>query len=184
MSRNLDSALLAALSNGLISPVFMAVLTFKSSTQYVWSGIGNLIFNGHTYKGIGSLGKIGAINEGVEVKADGTTVTLSGIDPVLLSDSMTDIQPGAPAKLYFGLISEGILIGTPYQLYSGTMDSPSVSVGDKTLSITIALENRMIDLSRPNARRYTSADQRIAYPTDSGFSWVEQLVDMSLLWGT
>jgi hypothetical protein len=36
---------------------------------------------------------------------DVISVTLSGIDPVLLNESMTDIQPGAPAALWFGLMS-------------------------------------------------------------------------------
>jgi hypothetical protein len=183
MSRNLDPTMLTALSSGLISPVIMAILTFKSSTQYIWSGVGNLIYNGNTYIGVGSLGKIGAVSEGVTVQAEGTTITLSGIDSALLSDSLIDIQPGAPAVLYFALMTNGVLVGSPYQLFKGTMDSPIVNVGAKTISITISLENKMIDLSRPSCRRYTSADQRLQYPTDSGFQFVEQLSDLALNWG-
>ncbi len=185
MSRALDSTMAAALSSGLIMPVFLAKLTFKSSTQYIWTGSGRLFWGGNTFGGIGSLGKMGAIQEGIDVKADGTSVTLSGIDPVLLNDSMTDIQPGAAATLWFGLMtSAGALIGSPYQLFSGTVDIPTVSVGADTISISLALESRMIDLSRPTMRRYTSADQRLYYPNDSAFGWVEQLNDLALVWGS
>lgn len=185
MSRSLDTNLAAALSYGLVIPVLLAQLTFKSSTQYVWTGVGNLTYNAQTYIGVGSLGKMGAVTEGIEVKADGTSITLSGIDPTLLNDSMTDIQPGAPASISLGLLTQnGVLIGAPYQLFAGTMDQPTVSVGAETISITIALENRMIDLSRPSMRRYTSADQRLYYPTDSAFGWVEQLNDLALIWGS
>jgi hypothetical protein len=103
---------------------------------------------------------------------------------VLLAECMGDIKPGAPAKLWFGGLSNGAIIGTPYLLFSGTMDQPSVSVGVDTISITLALESRMMNLSRPTNQRYSSAGQRLTYPTDLGFSWVEQLNDLALSWGS
>lgn len=185
MSRALDSSLSAALSSGLIIPVLLVDIAFKSSTQYIWSGVGTLAYNTHNYIGVGSLGKMGSVQEGVDVRADGTSITLSGIDPVLLNDCMTDIKPGAPATIYLGLLTQnGVLIGTPYKLYVGTVDQPKVSIGADTISITVALENRMVDLSRPSMRRYTSADQRLYHPQDSAFAFVEQLNDLALVWGS
>lgn len=184
MSRNIDPSFAAALSSGLIQPFFMAQLTFNSQTEYVWTGAGNLVYNSQTYLGVGSFAKIGAIQEGTDVQAYGTSVTLSGIDPILLAECMNDIKPGAPAKLWFGGLSNGLIVGVPYLLFSGTMDQPSVSVGVDTISINLALESRMMNLSIPSNRRYTSADQRLQYPTDTGFSWVEQLNDLALSWGS
>jgi hypothetical protein len=184
MARDLDSLLQSAITSGLIQPAFFCVLTFRSATRYVWSGVGEIVVDAQTYVGVGSLGKIGSVVEGIEVKADGTTLTLSGIDPVLLNESLEDIQPGLPATLAFGNMSNGVLIGRPYQLFAGTMDVPSVTVGTDTISITLALETTMLDLSRPSMRRYTSADQRLYFPTDCGFSWVEPLNDQALGWGT
>lgn len=184
MPRQLNGTMQLALYSGLITPFFAAMLTFKSSTQYVWSGVGNLIWNSQTFVGVGSLAKVGTIQEGTDVQAYGTTVSLSGIDPVLLNECMTDMQPGAPVTLWFGLLSNGVVVGTPYQIFSGTMDQPTVSINAETLTITLALENRMLDLSRASNRRYTSADQRLYYPNDSAFGWVEQLSDLALVWGT
>src|SRR6266702_7011486 len=79
MDRNLDPMMAAALSRGLIQPVVLAMLRFKSGVEYVWSGVGDLVFGGKTYSGVGLMGSVGAINEASAVKADGTTVTLSGI---------------------------------------------------------------------------------------------------------
>jgi hypothetical protein len=184
MPRDLDSAFSAALASGLIQPFFMAQLTFNSQTEYIWTGVGSLVYDSQRYIGVGSFAKIGSVKEGTDVQAYGTTVTLSGIDPVLLAECMSDIKPGAPAKLWFGGLSNGNIIGAPYLLFSGTMDQPSVSVGVDTISITLALESRMMNLSRATNRRYTSADQRLKYPTDIGFSWVEQLNDLSLRFGS
>jgi len=182
--RSLDPTLSAALTANLIYPVRLVQLTFKSQTVYLWSGPGSLVWNSQTFMGVGSLGSIGAITEGVDINADGTTITLSGIDPLLLAESLTDIQLGATANIWFGLVTQQrTLIGTPYLMFSGTVDTPTVTPGVDTFSITLNLENRMLDLARPNMRRYTSADQRIAYPTDSAFGWVEQLNDAAWNWG-
>jgi hypothetical protein len=160
-------------------------LTFKSETVYSWTGCGNLVWNGNTYQGVGSLGSIAAITEGVDINADGTQVTLSGIDATLLSECMTDIQLGAAANIWFGLVTSTLeIVGTPYLQFSGIVDTPSITPGVDTISVTLNLENRLIDLARPSMRRYDSADQRIAYPTDSAFSWIEQLNDLALRWGS
>jgi hypothetical protein len=374
MSRNLDTSLAAALSNNLIQPVVLAVLTFVSGTMYVWSGVGNLVYNGNTYLGVGLLGKISAISENSDVKADGMDITLSGIglspyaiaalpvppgvsNPVtpaagqsvawslpteagagtsysgnganaypsggsltqnyaisldfntdafcawygfklpdlpddaviqgiipvaqavqlsgvsgggfrllagngvnpasgidpnaqtaleydattlqyqgssigttlteqmiaatlwstvdniypsdppsnisyavsfigfaiyyttatnaysLVNDAVNDFQAGAPAQVYFGLMNNGALIGSPYLILSGQMDQPIIDTSTETASITISLENKLSNLLRPTARRYTAADQHLQYPDDIGFNWVEFLNDIALRWG-
>ncbi len=150
---------------------------------HVWSGVGNLAYSGNTYLGVGSLGSVGDVTEGVEVRADGTTVTLSGIDPTLLSDVQNDIQVGAPATVWLGVLDNGALSGTPYPLFQGTVSTPTVTVNSQNLTITLALENRLLDLQRPTMRRYTSSDQNYYYPDDIGFNWVETLNDSAWVWG-
>lgn len=367
MPRNLDSTLAAHLGDPLIGPVIFAEIDFKSGKQYVWSGVGNFVGpNGNTYVGVGNFASIGAIGENTEVKAEGTTITLSGIgdslidipplsptppDPPrapaagesiawsyadggssttqsvpippsvfngfegvtgsatvtqttgevvitggdslatpppsgiaawdgfglppeipegatitevyavadaslsgqnaifyvdgtplavtpftgsvihslgtalpggftlsaactlplgsstgaityvavavyylgtpktkmgMLQEALGDIWIGAPAKIWYGLmdLETGALYGVPYLIFSGTVDKPSIHVGLDTLSITLALENRLVNLQRANQRRYTAADQKIYYPTDMAFNWVESLNDIALRWGS
>jgi hypothetical protein len=181
--RALDSSMAEALSAGVLVPAILAMLTFKSGPQYVWSGVGPLVYGGNTFQGVGTLGSVGAIVEATTVQAAGTVVSLSGIDPTLYGDSMDDIVTGLPAKIWFALLSEGTIIGAPFLAFSGLMDKPTVSEGGDSITIAIALESRLTNLQRPNTRRYTSADQRLKYPTDTGFSWVEPLCNTANLWG-
>lgn len=184
MPRNLGSAMLASLTSNAIRPGFLAILTFHTGVQYVWSGVGNLVYNGNTYRGVGSLGRIGGIDETTEVRATGTTVTLSAIDPALLAECLSDIQLGAPATIYFALFDASLnIIGAPYPLFVGTVDQPVIQIGVNEMTISLKLENRLANLQRSNARRYTAADQRKYYPNDTGFNWVELLNDMALKWG-
>lgn len=184
MSRQLDPTLSASLSGGLFGPIILVAITFASETRYVWSGVGNLVWNGSTFTGIGSLGKISDISEGTGVRADGVTLTLSGLDPIWLGESLTDVQIGAPATVWFGNMVNGQMIGTPYQIFHGTVDRPIISGSGNTVSIALELENRLANLSRASNRRYTSADQRLYYPNDIAFGWVEQLNDLALRWGS
>jgi len=184
MSRQLDPSLASALSDGIIYPIVLVMLTFASSTKYVWSGVGNFVYNGNTYLGVGSLGSISTISEGSEVQADGINLKLSGIDPVFMGECMADIQLGAPAKVWFALVSEGAIIGSPYLIFSGNVDQPKFNTSADECSITLSLENELVNLQRASQRRYTSADQRNFYPNDTAFGWVEQLNDQALVWGT
>ena len=183
MSRQVDPLMSAALSTGQIIPVILVMLTFRSGTRYIWSGYGDLEYNAQIYKGVGALGSVSTITEGTEVQSSGTSVGLSGIDPVQLNECLNDIQLGAPAKIWFGLMANGMtLMGAPYLIFSGTVDKPQISVGVEKIGIALALSTRMIDLQRASQRRYTAAEQHLKYPDDIGFNWVEILNDIALNW--
>lgn len=183
MSRSVDSTLSAALVAEEIYPAILADLTFRSGPQYVWTGVGDLVWSGNTYSGVGSLGYCSGVPEGVSVQAQGTTVSLSGIDSTLLNDCLTDIQIGAAATLWIGALQNGAIVGTPYKWFSGTVDKAPIRTGPKTMTIALSLETRMSLLQRGSNRRYTAADQRRKYPTDTAFDWVEILNDVALRWG-
>ena len=182
-SRNIDSGLVAEISQVVFRPAWLAMLTFRSQVSYAWSGIGNLSYGGNTYLGLGSFADVGAIDEGAEVQAAGTTVTLSGIDSSLLAECMTDIQLGAAAKLWFAAVGSDGSVVAPYLAFSGAIDKSNIDYGPETSSISLSLESRLTDLQRASLKRYTAADQNILYPDDGGFDWVEILNDISLKWG-
>jgi len=182
MPRNLPSQLLAAVQASHFELCLLADIGLVSGTAYLWSGMGNVQANGNTYGGIGSFGAVSDIEEGSEVRADGMSIALSGIDPALMADTLNDIQVGAKATVWLGLFAAGAIAAT-YALFSGTVDKPTIVAGVDTITIAIALETRMANLQRATNRRYTAADQRNHFPLDSGFNWVEVLNDIALLWG-
>jgi hypothetical protein len=94
--RNLNTTLAGALSNGVVQPAYLLKLTLKSGVENVWSGVGDLVYNGDTYQGVGMFGNVGAITEGTAVQADGTTVTLSGIGLSQVPVPAYPVTPPAP----------------------------------------------------------------------------------------
>jgi hypothetical protein len=176
MPRNIDPALLAALSAGTCSPVHLLQITFRSQVCCAWTGLGTLVWNGLSFLGIGSLGALGDVNESTEVRADGSSATLSGIDPLYLGEALNDIWLGAPVNRWLAAVQPGTrtLIGTPYPLFVGQVDKPQIYTGPDKITIALAFETRLINHARAANRRYTATDQRSnGYPDDSGFNWVE-----------
>lgn len=183
MPRDLPSAMITQITSAAVRAAVLLDLTLKSSVEYVWSGVGSFVWSGHTYRGVGSFGAIGEIMESTEVKADGTSVQLSGIDPALLTESLNDIQLGAPVTLWLAVFSEAGALLAAYPIFVGTVDRPQIPIGPETIAIQLALETRMANLQRATNRRYTTADQRGYFPGDIGFNWVEVLNDIALIWG-
>lgn len=180
--RNLSTAMRTAVTARSITPAILVELTFRSGVARVWTGIGDLINQGNTFRGVGALGGIGTITEGITVEAAGTSVTLSGVDPTLYADSMTDIITGQPAKVWLACLANGAVIDTMI-LFSGMVDIPTVEEGGDKIDITIALENKLVNLQRANRRLWTSAEQRRKYPNDSGCDSIAVLQDTTNEWG-
>lgn len=183
MSRDLSDDMSAAIASNAITPAILLQIAFRSQTVYCWTGCGILSYGGNSYQGIGDLGKVEGISEGSAVSADGCTISLSGIDQVILGECLTDIQLGAPVTLSLALLdSNGNVINTPYAMFVGTVDQPVITPGLDTITISLKLENKLVNLQRSNQRRYTAADQNLYYPGDTFFNWVEQLNDQALKW--
>lgn len=180
MSRNLDPSMKSGLPAAVIIPIHMVMLQFRTATKWLWSGPGDLVYGGNTYQGVGSLGKVGDTSEGVEINAEATSVSLSGIDAALLGESLADIRSGGAAKLWIALLRPDMSIrGVPYLRFRGSVDVPTVVPDQEKITIAIALEDRMVNQGRATNTKYTAADQRRLYPNDTAFNSVELLNDAS-----
>jgi hypothetical protein len=184
LPRNLTSEFILALSEGYLYPVWFVAMTFASGPVYMCSFNQPLLLNGTVYTPVGSLLQISTIEDGSTVDARGITVTLSGIDPTLLPATMNEFQVGLPATLYLGLfnadgeqqVSQSVIA------WSGRTDQPTITVDEKTASISVNLESILLDMNVPVPYRYTQQDQQLFFPGDLGFSWVNSIQSVPLYW--
>lgn len=191
MPRNLTAATLAELTASSLRPVLFVQIQFTSQTSYIWSGRGNITWNGQQWIGIGDFGAISAMTESSEIAAQGLTLSLSGIDPDMLGHALNEVRQNYPVKIWFGAISTAnpaidnapVVVADPWQAFSGRIDVPTVDEGGDTSTISITVESRLIDLNRSRERRYTDADQQSEFPGDLGFSYVPALQDWTGTWG-
>jgi hypothetical protein len=173
----------AVAAKSLLPALFLQA-QFKSGMLYVWSGFGSYSWGGHTYIGVGSLGSISTVEESTNVEAKGITLNLSGIDPTLLTDVLTDFKLGTSVVIYLGLFNrDGSMIADPVISWAGRMDQPSIDVGAETATISINCENRLFEMNTAVDRRYTNEDQRLDHADDRGFEFVNAIQELNIYWG-
>lgn len=183
MSRALTSGVASSIASQAVYPAFFVSCAFANETIHVWSGIGSITWNGQTWLGVGSLGGISPIGESSGVEAQGITLTLSGIDSQWLNDCMEHLTTSGKAQVYLALFnSAGAMIADPYPAYVGLMDQPIIDLGAETVTISIAVENRLSDLNRARGGRLTDQDQRQRHPNDQGLLYVSVLQDTFINW--
>ena len=185
MRPDATSQFIAATHSSYIQPALFVQVGMVTGPVFVWSGAGPITWNGNVWQGVGQLGGISTIEDGSDVQARGIVLTLSGIDPTLLSDVLNDYAQGLPAIVYLGLFdsSNGNLIPNPITCWSGRTDQPTITVSGDSATISISCENRLVEMNISVARRYSNADQQLDYPNDLGFSFVDSIQGVTIYWG-
>lgn len=162
---------------------FLAVdLDFDSGNVRMWNGYGDLVIDGESYIGAGTLLAISSIEETGEIAARGVTMTLSGISSEIISVALAENYQNRAARIYIGSLAEDGSASS-YQLFGGRLDVMTIEESGETATVSATAESRLIDLERPRARRYTSEDQKSLYPGDLGLDYVNDLQDKTLDWG-
>lgn len=182
MARDLDADTAAVVQEEVLAPIALVELEFDSETMFLWSGIGDLAWNGNTYTGTGTLGKISAVEETSEIRAVSVQLELSGVPAEVLEIANEESWQGRPVRIYFGVLDGRAFVGEPVQIFGGLMDQMTLTEGS-TASVTLSCESQQIDLERTRARRYTAEDQRAEYPGDKGCDAVAALQELDLHWG-
>jgi hypothetical protein len=184
MSRNLTSGVLTAIAGKQVTPVIFFQAAFATGVAYIWSGIGTVVWNGHSWVGVGNLGKISPIMETTTGQARGVTVELSGIPEDLLAETLSEVQAQYPAYIWVGYLdSSGAVIADPEQRWSGRMDVAKIQESGETSVIQITVESKLVDLGRARERHWTHQDQAIDYPGDNGFLYMSGIQEFDVVWG-
>lgn len=183
MARNLTAAAETESQGALVRPVALVKLQFDSGAVRVWSGRGQLTWNAETYEGVGDLGKISPIEEGVEQKAFGVGLELSGIPAEFISIALDEDVQGRTAQVWLGFLDSNLaLVVDPVLVFQGRMDTMDASLGERG-AVSVTAESRLIDWERARVRRYTDADQQERFAGDKGFAFVNETVEKEIVWG-
>ena len=140
MSRDVTAAFAAALAEQHLRPVIFFEGQFATGWVRIWSGLGEIVWNGQTWAGAGSLLGIGSLDETGEVVAGGTAVSLSGVPLDLVQMAIEEARQGLPGRIWLGLLSEtGQVIAHPVQAFSGRLDVPEIKDDADSCTITISV---------------------------------------------
>ena len=153
---------------------------FDSGPVRLWTGFGEIQFNGNTYTGAGNLLNVSEIHEGSEIEARGVRIALSGIPSELLGLALNEPYQNRELRIYVGTLDNSTQV---HLLFRGRMDTMELQDSGDTASIALSVENRLIDLERNRIRRYTAEDQKSLHPGDTGLDYVAGIQGKPLTWG-
>jgi len=184
MSRDLTPAFAAALAEADLRPALFFEGQFASGWLRLWTGLGEISWNGQIWSGAGSLLGIGSIDEPGAVVASGTAISLSGVPLDMVQLAIAESRQGLPGRIWLALLDEGgAIIADPVQAFSGRLDVPEITDDAATCTITLSYESRLIDLTSPRSWRYTHESQQALHPGDRGFEYVTAIQDREVTWG-
>lgn len=184
MVRTLTVGMEAATLADAVKPVLLVEMMFTSPAR-IWTGIGDIVWNGATWSGVGTLLGVGQIEETREIRATGLDISLSGVPSELISLALAEPYQGKTAKVYIGAFNTagGALIADPYLAFSGRMDVMTIAERPDSPVINISTESRLIDLERPRERRWDHQDQITDHPGDMFFEFVSSIQNVEITWG-
>ena len=197
MARTVHADIVTALAASNVQPFYAVNLefdsgttitkddgsTFSSAPVYYWTGVGDLASsdnsNGVTYTGAQDLLQISGLDETAELRANGATITLSGVPQTLVSLALQIPYHGRKAKIFFGVKGVSNLV----EVFSGYMDKMTVAESPESATISMQIESKLVDLDRVRVRRYTHESQKSRYSGDTFFSFLADMQDKQINWG-
>jgi len=184
MSRDLSAGVQSAIEATQVQPFLLFEGLFSNGYLRLWSGYGDIVWDGKTWDGAGSFLNISPVNETAEVQANGISVSLIGIPAESLSLALQEAEQGKIGTVYMGFLdSSNIVIVEPYLIFQGKLDIPSIQEDGETATVSITYESRLIDLQRPRETRYTDQEQKREYVGDLGCEFVPAMKEITLTWG-
>jgi len=185
MTRGFSTAVNTALQAQNVNLVIFAKLEFPSGTLYVHNGLGTYTWDSQNWLGVGDLGSISKVEEGVDVSPYAITLTLSGLDATISGAALTEDYFMHPVTVYLGVLdSDDTLIDTPIQVWAGFMDQMNLTVGaDGGDAIQLIAESELSRFDKSKNLMYTNANQQQRYSGDLFFSHIHKVEGAKIKWG-
>lgn len=184
-----------AVTNSVISERHIRLVTFAkiqldSGTLYLHDSVGTFTWadpvdGSQAWLGLGDFGGIGAVEENRTMSGYELNLILSGLDATMLDEVINQNYQGRGVTIYLGALdlSNGSLLATPNEIWSGVMDVGRVSLGagdDNAIQITC--ESDFARLEDINGRTFTDADLQAEYTGDTFLQYLPAMEDARIVW--
>lgn len=182
--QGIDTAISSRLGGDAQQMFFAVKAEFDTDDIRVWSGTDDITVNSETYTGAGSLLGISGVEEDLELKSSGISISVSGMDSTILNYALTENYQNRPVTVFLGFQMGGSNESAgELTLFKGRMTNLTIQDTPDGATISIDCENRLVDLERPSNLRYTVESQEFLNSGDTGFNRVQSLQDKQIAWG-
>lgn len=179
IGRLLSPAILEAATSSPQRVMAFVELDHPDGWVRVHSGLGDRVYNGETYLGIGELGGIGNVSENANSSANRLKMTLKIHDILLLAQIYNTDFVGRDCYVHLVAFDEDRqIVGGHNFLFDGEIVNVDVQRGDPDKDIPSTVAITCSDWyerwsTAPNNARTTDSAQQYLYPGDRFFDLVE-----------
>lgn len=148
-----------------------------------WTGVGPLSWNGYTWTGAGTLGSVAPIKHTSDLLIQEINFGLAGVDPEIVA-TLNDNVRNLSGKVWMACLGPGnSVIREPYQIVDAQLDYQSFSAQeDGSVAISITARTGFYTLERSLDEAWTTEEQKLTYPTDSGLDLISGLQNQTIQW--
>lgn len=171
----------AALKRG--APIYLfADIDHPDGYVYLWSGTGDIVWDGRTYIGRGWLGALSQVEAGSALQINDRVLVLQGVDPTQTQFLSADVR-NRIASFALGCVERGKVVRDPYLLDEILMDSQSLPIDERgRMSIHITGYSGLWTLQRPQNLAWSSEQAKTEYPSETGFDFIPSMVNKDTKW--
>ena len=182
--QGIDTKVLTALTETNVFPFFAIKAQFDTETVRLWTGKDDITISSETYLGAGTALSFSGVDETQEVKSNGVVINLSGMDETVLSLALSEQYQNRRIEIFLGFLDGGTneVKGT-MTLFKGRMLQMTINDSISGITVSLAAENRLVDLDRPVQLRYNRGSQQFIDSNDTAFQFVQSNLEKEIFWG-
>lgn len=163
--------------------ILLAQIEHPSGTSRFFTGIGRKTWNGYTWVGSGSLGSVSPLKQSSEIATQDIVFRLSGVDADLVAKLNEDVRNRSGFAWLACLDSRGKIVSEPYKMIDSELDTQGITFEDDgTATIEIVAHAGFYSLNRGIEEVWSTENQRLRYPTDTGMDMIPSLAKQDLQW--
>lgn len=148
----------------------------------LWTGIGDIEWNGETWLGRGKLARLGQVQSSEELMISDRVMSIVGVDPAQLS-LLTGNVRNRVATFWIAGVDRGRVIADPYLLDEVLMDAQAFPVDENgQASIVITGFSGIWTLERAQEIVWSSEEAKTEYPAETGFDLINELAQKEVRW--
>ena len=173
------------LRTGRIGQAALVWMDFRDTPKRWWTGFGDLDVAGHRWQGLGDLIGMSAIETNYDLSAKPMTFTLACTPEmlalainakarvrdrtVMVYNQLFAVEAMASFTASGTEIQRGQPIGSPFVMFSGTLQRMPWRATATERTLTLEAEGLFFRRNAPPRGRWTDADQKARYSGDRGF---------------
>ena len=180
VDRNVDAGALANLTAKHVVMFPLVEMQLATGTLYVAGLPHQIDWNGHTWLADKGLGSIEPFTESSS-EISGCAFTLSGIPSSTVSLVLTENVRGRPVIVRNATLS-GAVLSVDDSAWTGQLDTLALQDNGETSIVRVTAESRLAYWQTPRPVNFSHAEQQLVDPTDTFYSRMTQMAEVTLVW--